>query len=258
MPAPFNPARRNRNIGTAKQGHSQNNRMSIPGTAISGAEPLGTHRIETRDIQGKQVAFIVEKTSGGCVHACTIADIEHLLSHIPRSDWAGLNTFVLRQSTRKTRILNPAWGRLWYFTDLQFRGRIIASGPAIFLEAMQVDAPIKWSAALDPADAEELERLRTDGHRVERAGSRHIVTPNLDSARVTLLYRTLPHEIGHWFDWLQKVKAPLARGDDYVTLVQRYFARPKTEREGFAHRYADALCARLKHDGVIPFPRTGE
>lgn len=256
MPSPFNPVRRNRNIGTPKQGHGQNNHLVIP-SLYRIAEQLGDHSSQVRNIQGKEVTFIVEATSGECLHACTVEDIIHVLSNVPLSDWAGLETFVLRQSTGKTRILNPAWGRLFYWVDLDFRGRTIARGPAIFLEAVDVQAPVKWSARLDPEDSAELERLRADGHRVERSGSRHIVTPDPESARATQLYRTLPHEIGHWFDWLEKVEAPAARGEDVDALSDRYFARPKSEREAFAHRYADTLRSLLEGQGAIPFPRIG-
>ena len=34
-----------------------------------------------------------------------------------------------------------------------------------------------------------------------------------------------------------------------------YWQRPTVEREQFAHRYADTLCARWKKLGLVPFPR---
>lgn len=254
MPSPFNPARRNRNIGTSKQGHTEDNHLTVP-RAGEIAEQLGEHASLVRTVQGKDVTFIVEATNGGCVHACTVEDIVHVLAHVPLSDWAGLQTFVLRQSTRKTRILNRAWGRLFYWVDLAFRGRRVTRGPAIFMEAVDVRTPLKWSTGLDPEDSAELERLRADGHRIERHGRRHIVTPNAESSRATQLYRTLPHEIGHWFDWLERVEGPVARGEDFDALYDRYFTRPKSEREAFAHRYADKLRVLLEAKGVIPFSR---
>jgi hypothetical protein len=261
MSAPFNPARRNRNIGTPKQGHGQDNRMSVPqpaGTARRTAR-LNLHAQLTRTIGGKEVSFLVEHTSGGCVHACTIEDLCYMLSQVPSADWAGLATFVLRQSTRKERLLNPIWGRLLYHADLETSDNgLVRSGPAVFLEACDLRTPIKWSTSLDPEDSEELKRLRSDGHRVERIGKRHIISSTVDSARATQLYRTMLHEIGHWFDWLEKVEGPAARGEDCARLADTYFARPKSEREAFAHRYADDLRQKLLDKRVIPFQRIAE
>jgi len=63
----------------------------------------------------------------------------------------------------------------------------------------------------------------------------------------------LPHEIGHWFDWLEKVETPAARGEDFSALMESYFARPQAEREAFTHRYADDVRDRLMRAGAIPF-----
>jgi hypothetical protein len=61
------------------------------------------------------------------------------------------------------------------------------------------------------------------------------------AVRNTQLYRTLPHEIGHWTDFLERV-----RRDDNTD-------RPVREREQSAHRYADAVRGRLTRNGDIPF-----
>lgn len=216
---------------------------------------LDPDRIVERDVLGKAVNFIVEKNNGGCIHACSIDDVEYLLSRIPAADWAGLDTIVFRQSTRKARILKPAWGRLFYDAELAFRGNAMRRfGPVIFLEAIDPSAPIKWQTGLGPEDAEELARLREDGHQIERIGHRYVISPTPASIRATQLYRTLPHEIGHWFDWLEKVETPAARGEDFTALTDRYFARPASEREAFAHRYADNLRQTLQASSTIPFP----
>ncbi|RWO98606.1 MAG: hypothetical protein EOQ98_15500 [Mesorhizobium sp.] len=256
---PFNPVRRNRNIGTPKQGHGQNNRMIVPRPWTSAGwcvAQLNPGQMLRRTVNGRDVTLIVEKTSGGCVHACSVEDVVFLLSHVPLADWAGLETFVLRQPTRKARVLRPAWGRMFYYADLGFRGSSLEkSGPALFLEACNVGDTIEWSTSLDPEDAAELDRLRLDGHKVSRVGKKHLVSTSLDSVRATQLYRTLLHEIGHWVDWLGKVEAPFAQDEDYSTLYDRYFARPKGEVEAFAHRYADNLRETLEKRGVIPFSR---
>ena len=96
---------------------------------------------------------------------------------------------------------------------------------------------------MGPLASAEFERLRNDGHQLSRVGS------NPDSIRNTQLYRTRPHEMGHWVDWLEKVARPVSAS------VDRYFERPQSEREVFAHRYAEAVRDRLKNSGVIPFAR---
>ncbi len=259
MSSTYNPTRRNRNIGTSKQGHGADNRMVIP--RLSGdlgrcVAKIGLHEKVHRDVNGRLCTFVVEQTNGGCAHAATIDDLVFILSNIPPADWAGLNTFIFRQPTRKARTLNPAWGRLYYEADLAFsRGNSTWNGPALFLEAIEVGSSMKWPTSLDREDSEELDRLRSDGHTVSRIGKHYLISTTAESVRATQLYRTLLHEIGHWFDWLTKVETPAARGEDIGDLMDIYFGRPRSEREAFAHRYADAMRDSLSHQGVIPFDR---
>ncbi|RWE56397.1 hypothetical protein [Mesorhizobium sp.] len=256
---PFNPVRRNRNIGTPKQGHGRNNRMVIPRLSTYARwcnAQLNLDQRLRKNVNGRDITFIVEKTSGGCVHACAVEDVVLILSQVPLADWAGLETFVFRQSTRKTRILRPAWGRMFYHAALGIRGTpIVISGPTIFLEATDVGQTMEWPTALDPEDSAELNRLRLDGHHVSRVGSKHVVASSSVSVRATQLYRTLLHEIGHWADWLEKVEIPSDQGEDYSKLADLYSSRPKSELEAFAHRYADNLRKTLEKKGVIPFSR---
>jgi len=235
--------------------------MVVPRIAVAGRSceaALGEARLLKSSVSGRFITLIVEGTHGGCAHACTPEDIFFMLSHIPVDDWEGMETIVLRQSTRKMRLLKPAWGRLYYWAELRFRStHAPRRGPVIFLEATEPDARFSWSTSLDRDDAEELERLRTDGHLVERDGRRHLVSTTVQATRATQLYRTLLHEIGHWADWLEKVERPANRGEDFTMLSERYFARPSSEREAFAHRYANRLRARLERDGIIPFAQIG-
>jgi hypothetical protein len=262
MSATFNPAKRNRNIGTPKQGAGQSNKLVIPELAASDRtwkERLNPHLRILRNIGGRDILFIVEKNTGGCVHACSVDDIAHILRSLPASDWAGLHTFVLRQSSRKQRQLAGAWGRLFYFADLGVSARkAISEGPAIFLEAVDCTTDISWSTSLQPDDYAELERLRADGHVIENIGNKHVISLTEESVRSTQLYRTLLHEIGHWFDWLQKVEQPAARGDSFDELIDNYFRRPSAEREAFAHRYAAEARLRLESRDVLPFARLDE
>ena len=253
----FNPVRRSRNIGTPKQGHGEDNRLVIPDpvdTSRRWSEQLGRHERFQRVINGRELIFLVEENSGGCIHACSIADVVQIFRHLPMSDWEGLDTVVFRQSTQKQRTLRPAWGRLLYYADLGNPGRAARrKGPALLLEAVDCNTSFKWRTSLDPDDQAELERLRLDGHAVERTGSKYVVTTSPQAARTTQLYRTVLHEVGHWVDWLEKVARPEASGGDYCLLSEAYFQRPSAEREAFAHRYARETMDRLERFGLAPF-----
>jgi len=247
--AGYNPVRRNRNIGTAKQGHGQNNRLVIPDRLRSDRnwrELLNKHQLVTRTVGGRTFNFIVEDNRLGCVHACSVDDMCRVLSHIPPADLEGLDTLVLRQPTRKQRALSPVWGRLIYSADLGYPGRkSLSFGPTVFIEARDPEKTLDWSTSLDPDRQLELDRLRRDGHVIEQVGGRHVFHITLANIRATQLYRTLIHEIGHWVDWLEKVERPTEQGGDYEALMDAYFSRPSKEREAFAHRYADETRERL-------------
>lgn len=251
-----NATRRNRNIGTAKQGHGRDNALVIPDRfgGLHWLDRIGDCHVEERIVANRTVRFVIEENAFHCVHPCTVADVVHMLESLPQSDWSGLDTFVFRQPTRKQLILAPVWGSLLYYAEISTaKGRPIAKGPTIFLDAIEPDKTIIWSKSLDPDDSRELERLEGDGHEVRREGRKYHITVSATSARATQLYRTLLHEVGHWFDWLSKVEEPASRGEDWVELERKYFARPNSEREAFAHRYADSQRALLAANGVIPF-----
>lgn len=154
----------------------------------------------------------------------------------------------------KQRTLMPVWGRLLYSAEIASgTGRKLSEGSALVLEAINIERPIKWSKSLDPDDANELERLKSDGHSINQTSRHHEILVSRQSARNTQLYRTLLHEIGHWFDWLSKVEEPGVRGKSRGTLERAYFARPQAEREAFAHRYAEETRKRLVLKAAIPF-----
>lgn len=257
----YNSTRRNRNIGTARQGHGQDNRLVIP--SMSGDdrvwfEQLGPYARSEFAVAGGSILLIVETTHGGCVHACSEDDVRRMIQAIPAHDLAGLGAVVFRQPRRKERLLRPAWGRLVYDARIGRIGRPDAyRGPAILIEAVNPDKPVKWSTSLSPDDLEELRRLEADGHVLERRGNTWAITPNVAAVRNTQLYRTLPHEIGHWVDWQEKVRRPGQEQPERLHAFEdAYFARPRSEREAFAHRYADEVRARLEKFGVIPLAPT--
>jgi hypothetical protein len=79
-----------------------------------------------------------------------------------------------------------------------------------------------------------------------------LLTP--EHMRRWVLGRTLPHEVGHWVDFRQRVLDPLSaintpdvyntRG--YEDLLSRWWGRPHREREQFADRYADEAQSRIE------------
>ena len=259
-----NPTRRNRNIGTSAQGHGQNNRLRIPdpyGTISLHWERVGKAKRATRMIWGRTISFYVQPMRADCVHACTVDDIARVLSLVPRTDCQGLDVIVLRQPTRKEDLLADVWGRLAYAADLvDEHGAVVYQGPAVLLEAVCPSRPIPFGKRLSVDASDELERLVLDGHRIRRDDRWHTVECTLASCRTTQLFRTVPHEIGHWVDYLDHVERPHSRApypddDDDTDRSMRYHSRSRRDKEAAANRYADQLRRRLMTEGAIPFDR---
>ena len=189
---------RNRNIGTAKSGHGQNNRLVIP-WGRADMRPfwacIGPHITVTRPVHGKPFSVLVEPTRFGSVHACTVDDVFRMLEQVPAVDREGMSLVVLRQPSCKEEVLSSVWGRLAYLLCIGPH-----ESPAVILEAVDPLRPRCWSKSLPPDWATELDRLRQDGHRITTTRHGHLVQSDLAAVRATQLYRTLPHEIGHWRD----------------------------------------------------------
>lgn len=236
-----NPVRRNRNIGTAKQGHGQDNSLEIPESWRDSSvyyEKLVSPVKVRRSIHGKEIIFLVEPTLSDYQHPCTIDDIQRLSEYLPPEDLRGIDIFVLRQPTRKQAILKSLWGRIAYFYEANN-----CSGVAVILEAQEIDKPLKWSKSLCPEDQLELRRLEKDGHKVTLL-KRHVeIDASIDHCRNTQLFRTIPHEVGHYVQYLK------------VDNDERYDSIPTSEKESFAHRYADDFRSKLEKVDGFPFPR---
>lgn len=234
------PTRRNRNIGTSRSGHGNNNQLVIRMPDRYGFtryyESLKSYKVTTRTINQSTIHFIVEKTRASSCHACTVDDLAHLLHHVPPTDLEGIELIVLRQPKRKEEILEPVWGRIAYCAEIDEY-----LGPAIFLEARDLSKPTRWSKSLNPDGEAELARLRCDGHQVITTRRHNVLTSTIESVRSTQLYRTLLHEVGHYVD-LHRNSAAFDR-------------KVHREKEVFAHRYADELRRKLYKRGVVPFPR---
>jgi hypothetical protein len=250
----WNPQRRNKNIGTAKSGFGQDNRMNIP-------ESWSDHRVYWEKLEkpvavicsvgGCEFTILVEPVQPRFVHSCTPGDIKKLLSLIPVKHLASIKLIVLRQPKRKERIMNPVWGRLQYWSEIERY-----CGPAVYLEAQRLDKPLRWRKSLSVEETLELERLSADGHSIVSDRRYHNIFSNLESIRATQLYRTLPHEIGHYVDYLESVQEP-SRGDfdEKGRLQVIYDCKPVHDKEAFAHQYATKFIERQRESKLIPFER---
>ena len=84
-----NPTRRNRNIGTPKSGHGQDNRMTVP--EVAHGDHVFWERIDSatevsRTVSGRVLRFFIQPTRADCIHACTVDDIARLMSNVPPAD----------------------------------------------------------------------------------------------------------------------------------------------------------------------------
>jgi hypothetical protein len=237
--------RRNKNIGTAKSGHGQNNQMKIPSSRKF--EQLYYENLENlvaivRWIGDHKITILVEPVKEGFIHACTPDDITRILHLIPTRHLESINLVVLRQPKHKEHLLCPVWGRLQYWSNIRQY-----EGVAIHLEAQPIETTFRWSKSLCLDDLKELERLTQDGHHVVSDRRHYAIHTSLESTRNTQLYRTLPHEIGHYVDYFKSVRRD---GDGDL-----YWSKPSDEKEVFAHRYADQFYEKEKKAGNIPFER---
>jgi hypothetical protein len=246
---PFNPTRRNRNIGTSAQGHGQDNRLVIPDPRGPRRyeELLSAFEVETLEVHGLPMLFISEKLNDGWFHACSAFDVSRVLNLMPQADLHSLGCILFRQPSRKQSVLNPSWGRLTYWASVGASNQPnLYDGPLITLEACQKDLIMKWPKSLSVESQRELERLREDGHIFQENSRAFVIRATRQGVRQTQLHRTLLHELGHWVDFLEKVERPSAGDlDERQKLRDIYFARPSSEREAYAHRYAETQRKRL-------------
>lgn len=113
---------------------------------------------------------LVEPVTKGYTHCCTPDDVLSLLEMVPSEDLDTLRLFVLRQPTRKQAIAANVWGRLAYFANL---GSL--TGPAVYLEAQELDRRWRPGASQSVEDQREYERLLADGHRIGRPPAEQVL-----------------------------------------------------------------------------------
>jgi len=252
----LNPTRRNRNIGTAKQGYGQDNKLVVPYPAVEMKyfyERLGEYKVVERKINNNKFKFVIEETRENSFHACTIDDLEKILSEIPKEDYGDLELIILRQPTRKEENLKSVWGRLIY--SYEFENEHF---PAIIIEAIDLERNFKWSKKLSVESQKELERLKEDGHKIVMGKRYFEAEYKIENIRATQLYRTLPHEFGHFAHYLNVVEKPEKPDEEYDAWEKRwnkYHSLPSSEKESFAHSYADKFKSELETKNIIPFDR---
>jgi hypothetical protein len=249
-----NPTRRNRNIGTSKQGYGQNNKLTIPescGILKSFYERLVDYKKIKRTINGHDFLFIIELTRKNSKHSCTVNDIETIIEQIPQENYGELKFIVLRQPKRKEETLSPTWGRLIY--SYEFENQYY---PAIILDAVDYTKQFKWPNKLSIENQKEIERLKEDGHLITNDGRNFTAEYKIENVRNTQLYRTLPHEFGHYVQYLELVEKPKVENEEIEIWESRnneYFKIPKVEKEKYAHKYAENLKEKLTKKKIIPF-----
>jgi hypothetical protein len=249
-----NPTRRNKNIGTSNQGFGQNNKLKIPGTnnvLKSFYEKVENYEKVEKIINEHTFLFIIEQTRVTSKHSCSVNDLVKIIEQIPKKDYGELKFIVLRQPKRKEEILSPTWGRLIY--SYEFENEFY---PAIIIEAVDFTKNFKWTNKLTIESQKELERLKKEGHKITNDGRYFVAEYEFENVKNTQLYRTLPHEFGHYVQYLELVERPSKDGEEYEIWEIRYnnyFKIPKVEKEKFAHNYADVLISELKRRKIIPF-----
>jgi len=252
----FNPTRRNRNIGTAKQGFGQDNSLVIPRPLEPFREfyeRLENYSIDFRIINSHEFVFITEQSRQDSFHSCSINDITTIIKNVPKEDYGDLRFIVLRQPKRKEEIKSSVWGRLIY--SYEFENDYF---PAIILEAQSSDRKLKWSRKLGIDAQKELNRLKEDGHFFNEDKRNFTARFDLNAIRNTQLYRTLIHELGHYVHYLEYVERPGSEDEEFSEWEKRndkYFQLPSSEKEKYAHNYADKLKRKLTKKGIIPFDK---
>lgn len=193
--------------------------------------------------------ILYETPKDGFSYGCSPSDVIKLLARATKFAPALPNIIAFRQPTRKQRQQNPVWGRFMYFAEFAEH-----HGTAVILEAQRLGASLKWPKRMTLEDRAEYQRLLQDGHSFVETKRNFVTEFTEESVRSTVLYRTFLHELGHLADYHQKVLNDQSALDpDQDAAADLYFARPASEREAFAHRFAEELGQSLLGSGAIPF-----
>lgn len=201
-----------------------------------------------RTVGGHTLPFVVEAPRPPFLHPCTVDDLAELIDLLPSSDFRGIAFVALRQPTKKQALLSLVWGRLIYHGEVAG-----LSGPALVLEAQRAPSSVRWPKSLQPWVAAELDLLRSDGHLVSDGVRSYRVASEPEAMRATQLFRTVPHEVGHYVDYRRRVLDTSSSEQEFNRNLDLFRSRPAREREEFADRYAREF--RATKGSQIPFPR---
>lgn len=251
----WNPTKRNRNIGTSKQGHGQNNKLLIPqpfDTSKLFYERFNKPEINSIHVHGREIPVIVEQLNINHYYSCTPADVAVILDHLPQIDLEEFGVLVFRQPKKKEQILSPVWGRLIY--SFEFRNKYY---PAIILEALPYKKKLKFTKRQTTELEKEFNHLLNDGVEFILDKREYVAEINEETARSIQLYRTLLHEVGHYVHYLEQVERPVYEEDicEWEKRFELYLNIPVQEKEIFANKYADTAKRELVQKNIIPFNR---
>ena len=251
-----NPTKRNRNIGTSKQGHGLDNELSIPqpsDTLKFFYERFIEAETSTISVHDRELPVVVEKLKEGFFYSCTPADAELVLNQLPEEDLEGFGLLIFRQPKKKEQILSSVWGRLIY--SVEFKDDYL---PSIILEATPNYKKFTFPKKQTPDLKREFELLKTDGLIFTSSKREYVAEISKEKTRSIQLYRTLLHEVGHYVHYLEVVERPGSDEEEYEEWEKRsdlYFRIPAQEKEVYANTYAVKAKQNLLNKKIIPFER---
>ncbi len=263
------PTRRNRNIGTAKQGFGQDNELSIPNGCDWNYEwqayweKLGEYVVIPAELRGQKIQLVVERPQDGFYYPVTPWDVIRLLDHVDSNIWSGVELFVWRQPTKIERSLTASWGRIAYYATIKEKE---IEGTAIFLHALPRDRlSFSWNKSLTPEDRKEMDRYREAGIDIRLEKRRYAFKTSPEADRYLQLFHTIPHELGHYDDYQRHARYFLhsesefdeSREENERRILEgtpHYDLKPAHEKEVYAHNFSDRLREELKSSGAIPYP----
>lgn len=243
--------RRNRNIGTAKSGHGQDNRLVVPepwADARRYWERLQDPITVRRTVLGKTLPFVVEAPRASHFYPSTVDDLAELIGLLASEELGKIAFVALRQPTRKQALISLVWGRLVYHAEVAG-----LAGPGLILESQEFPRSLRWPKSVQPWVAAEVECLRSDGHEVSVETRHYNVLSTPQALRTTQLFRTVPHEVGHWIDFQRRVVDISANEAELKRNRDLFWSRPMREREEFADRFGREF--RARNESRLPFPK---
>lgn len=251
---PRDPRRRNKNIGTAKQGFGQNNNLTIPqplDTLKTFYERFTSVEMVSITVHSTKIPVIIEELKEGFYYSCTPYDVERILNHLPEEDLMDFGVLIFRQPKKKEQILSSVWGRLIY--SFEYKDDYY---PAIIIEAVDNIDHLSFPKKQSVHEKNEFNLLIQDGLNFVLDKRDYFAQLDPDKIRNIQLYRTLLHEIGHYNHYLEIVERPGNEDEDFEVWKERndfYFSINQDEKETYANKYAVTMKSILQENGIIPF-----